>query len=214
MDDAPFVIFDLDGTLADSQAGIVASFERTLADLGLVFPAERVRELIGPPLSESFAHLGFPADEVADAVALYRRHYDEVGVDLAAPYPGVVDLIDALVDAGVALAVATAKRVDFAERMLANFGLRNRFRAVCGAALDGTLNLKIEVVDHALSQLGPPRGAGWMVGDRRYDIRAGHARGLTPVGVLWGYGTREELEESGAAVLVDDPALILHEVTA
>jgi phosphoglycolate phosphatase len=201
-----FVVFDLDGTLADSAEGIVRSFHLTLAELDRSAADEDLRRLIGPPLSESFTRLGLPANEVHDAVERYRAHYDRIGVELSRPYDGVVEMVEAVAATGRRLGVATAKRVDFAERMLRNFGIRDRFEVVAGASLDGRLNSKLEVLDAALATLSTPAPAwGWMVGDRDFDMVAARRRGLRAVGVLWGYGSRDELDGAGADLLVDAP---------
>jgi phosphoglycolate phosphatase len=201
-----FVVFDLDGTLADSQEGILASFHWTLARFDRVADDDELRRYIGPPLGDSFARLGFAPGEIDQVVSCYRAHYDEHGVQLAGAYAGVPELLESLAERGVELSVATAKRVDFAERMLVNIGLRAHFDVVAGATLDGRHITKAEIVDDALDRLGRPstRGA-WMVGDRREDVAAARVHGLTPVGALWGYGTREELELEGAQWLVESP---------
>jgi phosphoglycolate phosphatase len=201
-----FVVFDLDGTLVDSQAGILSSFHATLHDRGVSATDAELVDLIGPPLGQSFARLGFADDEIEDVVALYRDYYDREGVDLCHLYDGVEDLLKALGDHDVRLGVATAKRVDFAVRVLTNLGVLDHFACVSGVSLDGRLTLKLEVVADALELLGEPGGRdGWMVGDRREDVLAGAAHELVTVGALWGYGSREELTESGARMLVTSP---------
>jgi phosphoglycolate phosphatase len=205
-----FVVFDLDGTLVDSQAGILRSFHATLRDRGRSASDGELLHLIGPPLGQSFARLGFAGDEIDEVVALYRRYYDQEGVDLCHLYDGVEEMLEALGDNGVRLGVATAKRVDFATRMLANLGVRRFFACVSGVSLDGRLTTKREVVGDALGLLGEPEGhGGWMVGDRREDVLAALAHDLIPVGALWGYGSRDELSESGARVLAASPREML-----
>lgn len=201
-----YLVLDLDGTLADSAEGIVRSFRVTLEELGRPFDETVVRTLIGPPLGESFARLGVPDDELDDAVRRYRAHYDLVGVSMSRPYPGVARTIDALARGGRRLAVATSKRVDFAQRMLVDFALLNRFEVVAGASLDGRLNTKDEILDEVLALMGEPEPReGWMVGDRHYDVAAAHRRGLVAVGALWGYGSLDELVAAGARILLHQP---------
>ena len=201
-----FIIFDLDGTLADSQAGILHSFRATLNDRGRSASDDELRDLIGPPLGRSFARLGFADDEIDDVVALYRHYYDQDGVDLCHLYEGVRELLEGLDHDRVRLAVATAKRVDFATRMLANLGILGHFECVSGVSLDGRLNTKSEIVADALELLAESRSVqGWMVGDRREDILAATTHRLVPVGALWGYGSLIELAESGAQLLAPSP---------
>lgn len=206
-----FVIFDLDGTIADSQEGILYSFHATLNDLGKRVPDDELRALIGPPLGESFARLGVNDSDLAQVVALYRSYYDRQGVERAHLYDGVRELLEQLHEAGVRLAVATAKRVDFATRMLGRLGVLDLFHSVSGASLDGLVNTKQEIVHEALQLLAGPSGVGWMVGDRREDLRAAAFHSLVPVGVLWGYGSFDELVENGAQILATTPGDVLRE---
>jgi phosphoglycolate phosphatase len=209
-DHPSLIVFDLDGTLADSQAGVLHSFTLTLADFGQSASAETLRDLIGPPLSVSFARLGFVGDDVDVAVTRYRTYYDRDGVDMSLLYDGIAEMLGALRDRGVELAVATSKRVDFARRMLRNLGIEDFFPVICGAALDGTLNTKREVLEEALRLVRPrPPGEVWMVGDRSEDVRAAIFHSVVSVGALWGYGARAELEDGGATILVADPSDLL-----
>jgi phosphoglycolate phosphatase len=201
-----FVVFDLDGTLVDSQAGILNSFHTTLRERGVSATDAELLDLIGPPLGDSFARLGFAADEIDEVVTLYRHHYDREGIDLAHLYDGVEEMLKVLGDSDVRLAVATAKRVDFAIRMLENLGVLDHFECVSGVSIDGRLTTKKDVVGDALVRLNEPQGhGGWMAGDRREDVLAALAHGLVPIGVLWGYGSRDELAESGARLVVASP---------
>ncbi|HEV2427733.1 MAG TPA: HAD hydrolase-like protein [Acidimicrobiales bacterium] len=210
MTDAPpsLVIWDLDGTIADSAEGILVCLRASLAAFGHPpEPESRLRGLIGPPLDESFGALGFAGADLVAVVDDYRRRYDKVGVALARPYAGVPEAMAALADAGVAQRVATAKRVDFAVRMLDGFGLSRLLEAVEGASLDGRLTAKTEIVAAVLGDDRPERA--WMVGDRRHDVVAALDLGLTPAGALWGYGGRAELESAGATWLVERPGDLL-----
>jgi phosphoglycolate phosphatase len=203
------IVFDLDGTVADSQEGILLSLHQTLLDYGRPANDHDLRSLIGPPLDESFRQLGFGEDELISAVDHYRDIYERVGVSLAQPYSGVLDVLNSLRRRGVHLALATAKRVDFAERMLNDFGVRDLFDEVAGASLDDSLTSKVEILGEVRRVFEGVPGGAWMVGDRRHDVEAALAHGLTPVGVLWGYGSRAELEGAGARWLVERPRDLL-----
>ncbi len=205
------VVFDLDGTLADSEEGILRSFRLTLVDEGLTPTDEELRHLIGPPLEESFARLGIAPSRLAPVVARYRAYYDRVGVDAAVPYDGVIEAVRRLHQGGVRLAVATAKRVDFARRMLARFALADVFDVVEGVSGDDRIRTKNDVVDVVRRTLGES-GVTWMVGDRRQDVEAARHASWVPVGVLWGYGTREELVTAGAARLIETPSQLVDAV--
>lgn len=205
-----FVIFDFDGTLADSQEGILSSFRSTLDELGLNPSDEELRDLIGPPLGESFAKLGIAERDLGDVIARYRAFYAERGVHLCRLYDGVAEALKGLERSGVRMGVATAKRVDFANEMLEALGVREHFEIVAGASIDGVLTSKKEIVAEVLAHFQPPLARNvWMVGDREHDVIASLAHGLVAIGVLWGYGSRPELVASGAEFLVDSPRELL-----
>jgi phosphoglycolate phosphatase len=205
------VVFDLDGTLADSQEGILRSFHLTLVDEGIAATDEELRHLIGPPLEESFARLGIAPSRLAPVVERYRAYYDQVGVNAAVPYDGGVEVVRRLRDGDVRLAVATAKRVDFARRMLARFDIADCFDVIEGVSGDDRIRTKNDVVDAVRRALGES-GVTWMVGDRRQDVEAARHASWVPVGVLWGYGTRDELLEAGAALVIDAPSQLVDAV--
>jgi phosphoglycolate phosphatase len=205
-----FAIFDLDGTLADSQVGILSSFRSTLNELGLNPSDERLKCLIGPPLEDSFSQLGIDGQHLAAVVERYRGFYAETGVRLCELYGGVAEMLEGLSRRGVRMGVATSKRVDFAHEMLDSLGVRHHFETVSGASIDGRLTLKTDIVGEVLSYFQPTQMREiWMVGDREYDVLAAKFHGLLPIGVLWGYGTRDELMSSGAEVIIRDPSQLL-----
>ena len=203
------VVFDIDGTLLDSAPGIVAGYAHALAAVGFPVPSEEVlRSDLGPPVGDLFATLGLPADRLAEGVAAYRSYYREQGMDQAAPYPGVAELLDTLAAAGPALATATAKLTSVAGPFLARHGLDRHLSVVNGT--DDTHHTKTETLTRTLELLGGPDPARvLMVGDRHSDITAGRACGVRSVGVLWGYGSRAELVDAGADHLISSPAELL-----
>jgi len=207
------VLFDLDGTVWDSAPGIVSCMELTLAEMSLPVPDRAVLgSLLGPPLLSVLAELGVPADRLDEGRVVYRRHYAERGEFECTVYPGMSDLLDRLRRAGHATATATSKGVDPAERMLAHFGLRDRFDVVCAASMTQAGHSKVDVVGEAMAGLeaiGAPATEAVMVGDRVYDIEAGRHYGLTTVAVGWGYAPDGEHEAAGAdlvAATVDELA--------
>ena len=206
------VLFDLDGTLSDSQAGIVASYRHTLAAFGLDADEAAIKRWIGPPLGEGLAALGVPADRVEEAVARYRAYFGATGMYDNRLYDGAADMLAELRSAGVTLGLATSKLQRFAAAILDHFGLAEHFAVVCGVAGDGSRSTKEEVVGFALATLGGPEPSTVaLVGDREHDIRAALHHGLHPVGVTWGYGDRREMQASAGAAIVaiveDVPAL-------
>jgi phosphoglycolate phosphatase len=200
------VLFDLDGTLTDSQAGIVSSYLHTLRAFGLDAAPGDIRPWIGPPLIVGLAALGVPAGRVDEAVASYRACFSATGIFENQVYDGIPGLLASLHDAGFTLGVATSKLTEFAVTILDHFSLSSYFSVVAGATRDGQRIHKADVLAHALGQLGWPHPAGVaLVGDREHDMRAAVEHGVHPVGVLWGYGSRTELTDAGAEVLVAAP---------
>lgn len=204
------VLFDFDGTLADSAPGILDCVRRTIAALHL-----RVQDLgdpmrfIGPPLGDSFArYLGLSGAELKRATALYRGFYAERGVAQSVLYPGIAELLRELREDGSTLAVATSKYQEFAIRSLERLGIARFFSVVGGTTSENLAESKASVVARVLAALGASRDSAVMVGDRRFDVAGAHANGLPAVGVLYGYGSREELRQAGADALADSVAAI------
>lgn len=204
------VLFDLDGTLADSSSGILWSFRATLEKIGVPVDEAVVRGLIGPPLGESFAILGVAPDRINEVVALYREFYAERGVYEAQLYEGVASTLDELSSLGVRLGVATAKRVDFARQMLRALGVAHHFDEIAGASLDLRITSKYDIMALVMQGWSAYRDLEvWMVGDRQYDMVAARAHGVRAVGALWGFGSAEELLHAGAHWLVSRPHELL-----
>ncbi len=187
-DGADLVIFDLDGTLTDSAAGIVASFRHALGHIGAPVPeGDLAQRLVGPPMHHTLAAMGL--GEQTDAViAAYRADYTSRGWLMNSMFDGVAALLADLRAAGVRLAVATSKAEPTARKILAHFGLDGHFEVVAGASVDGTRAAKRDVLAHALEQLAPLPARVLMVGDRRHDVDGAASHGIDTVLVGWGYG--------------------------
>jgi phosphoglycolate phosphatase len=212
MTEAAAVLFDLDGTLTDSAAGIQRSTREALrrlnAEDGGKRPIPSESELgwiVGPPLRESFATLAGEAnaDRMLD---LYRERYDTIGIFENKVYDGVAAALDRLRARGDRLFVATSKREMDAQRVIEHFGLASYFDGVYGANSDGRGAEKSAVLAAAIA------GARLettphivMIGDRRYDALGARAVGIPTIGALWGYGDRAELTEAGADPIIDSP---------
>jgi phosphoglycolate phosphatase len=203
------VLLDLDGTLIDSQPGILASCVAALRTLGHE-PDETfdIRHTIGPPLDEMMRVLlqPFGDDRVDEAMAAYRQHYGESGFLGSEPYPGIGESLKEIRQAGLRIYLATSKREAFASLILHHLGLAIYFDGIHGSVPGGGREHKPELLAHILSQQHIPPSHSLMVGDRRYDISGAHAVGMRGLGVLWGYGTRDELEAAGADRLVESTA--------
>ena len=204
------VLFDLDGTLTHSEAGVAGGVRYALAQLGYPpEPEDQMRRFLGPTLYHSFGTtIGMPESQAREAVRLYRKYYDEHGAYEAEVFPGIPELLTALNGAKIPLAVATSKVEYAALAVLRHFGLDHHFDAIVGAGADESVRgTKGLVVEHALSELRLCDGARVvMVGDREHDIHGAAENGLPAIGVRYGYSRPGELEEAGALLVVDTVA--------
>lgn len=207
------VIFDLDGTLTDSRPGIVRATRYALHRLnettGRNFPVPdegALSFMVGPPLRGTFAGLVGP-DLVEPLLGYYRERYQAAAIQDNAVYDGVPQALEELRDAGRRLFVATSKNEDDARRILEHFGLLRFFAGVYGSQADGGRAVKDELLAWVASREGIIAGAGdaVMIGDRKFDALGAAAVGLPAIGVLWGYGSREELRQAGADPLIAAP---------
>lgn len=203
------VLLDLDGTLIDSYPGILASCRAALRALGHEpDEAPDIRTMIGPPIEGTMQVLlqSFGDDRVDEAVAAYRRHYGESGFLGSVPYPGIGEALSDMKRSGLSLYLATSKRVIFANRILDHLKFAEWFDGIYGSVPGGALDHKPELLAHILSERSLSPSHCVMVGDRRYDISGAHAVRMRGLGVLWGFGARDELEAAGADALVETPA--------
>lgn len=192
------VLFDLDGTLADSGEGIINCATLALRHFGLPIPAyEDMRTFVGPPLRDSFIRFGVPADQADEAIRVYRSRYIPTGMFENTPYPGIRELLEALRAEGYTLYVATSKPEEMSVTILEKFDLAKYFHRICGASIDSSRSTKDAVIAYLLESSGAKEDMV-MVGDTKYDILGAKAHGIPAIGVGWGYGKVEEMEEAGA----------------
>ena len=207
------MLIDLDGTLADSEPGIIGSLKWAFEHEGFPVPTDdEARSVIGPPLEIGLPSIGIPDDALTRVIARYRERYEESGLYEVSLYPGVIDMLEELSAAGYELAIATAKPERSARRVVDHLGLADHFTAFAGATLTPERRAKAEVIAHALGLLGIPAGLPdlgtfvIMVGDREHDVSGALRHGIPCIGVTWGYGSPEELLTAGAVALADRPA--------
>ena len=201
-------LFDLDGTLIDPQLGITRSIQYALRKLGRPVPnAEELLWCIGPPLLDSLRTLlGAEPSTLADqALALYRERFSVTGILENRIYDGIPELLTGLNESGVTLYIATSKPQVYAQKIVAHLGLACHFRAVYGSTLSGELSDKMDLIRFILQKEDLERTRTIMVGDRSYDILGAKQCRIASLGVTYGYGTREELAESGADWMADQP---------
>jgi phosphoglycolate phosphatase len=198
------LFFDLDGTLTDSRPGIMASMRHALNTIGRECPTdEALLRFIGPPTHDAFRELLGSADPElnARAIAIYRARYAALGLFENSVYAGISEGLMALGELGYALWVVTSKPELFANRIIDHFELRRHFKGVYGSELSGVRSHKGELIAHVLASEGLSGSDAWMIGDRMHDIRGAQQNALRSAGVLWGYGSREELAQAGADAL-------------
>jgi phosphoglycolate phosphatase len=203
------ILFDLDGTLTDPALGITNSVMYALRRYGIeVTDARELYCFIGPPLAESFqVYYGFSVEESVKAVEVYREYFADKGLYENTVYDGMESLLARLKEQGHTLMVATSKPEVFARRILHHFGLDIYFDVIAGSNLDGTRVDKAEVIAEAMERAGlTDPSCAVMVGDRRHDVIGAHKNHMDSIGVLFGYGDREELESAGATYVAADVA--------
>ena len=201
------IIFDLDGTLTDSQVGIINSLTYAFQKMGLPLPAKSLlKKFIGPPLSQSFQEFcGLSQSQSQEAIGYYRHYFADKGWKENQALPGVSDLLSDLKTAGKTLLVASSKPEIFVKKILDYFGLSTYFTVIAGASLDDSRAQKSQVIAHALksADISDPKTCV-MVGDRKHDVEGAKANGLPAIGLLLGFGSRKELEEAGALAIAKD----------
>ena len=186
------VIFDFDGTIACTEEGILRSATHALASLGHPVPDEAVlRSFIGPPLHNSFVTVCDLTHAQADlAVEFYRERYAQKGIYEAAPYPGMPELLRWLKENGILVGVATGKPAVFTQKILENLEISKYVDALSAARMEDKSDVKPRLITEVREKLP---GRALMVGDRKFDLDGARACGIDGLGVLYGYGSEEEL---------------------
>lgn len=200
------IFFDFDGTIADSSEGVIKSFEYVFDFYGISVDKSIYRKMIGPPLRETFSKiLSFPDSEVGNAIKKYREYYRPYGLFECKIYDGFVDLLKSLRKKSYRIFVATSKPEHFARQILEHFKIDNLFDFIGGSSMDEKTRIeKVDVVRYVISEnkLNPEECI--LVGDRKYDVAGAHEAGIKCMGILWGFGSKQEFEESGADFIFAD----------
>ena len=203
--DKKYILFDLDGTLTDPMMGITKSVRYALNYYGIeVNDLHELLPFIGPPLRDSFQEFyGFDALKADEAVVKYREYFATKGIFDNRVYLGIEECLQALKDQGKVLLVATSKPEKFAKEIIEHFNLGQYFDFVGGSEFNGR-EKKAEVIDYVLTTNKIDKDEAIMVGDRKHDVLGAHENNLPCIGVLYGYGTIEELLDCSSDYLVDD----------
>lgn len=210
-----YILFDLDGTLTDPSEGIVNSVIYALKKQGITEnDREKLKSFIGPPLIDAYMeHYGFSKEKAMETVMFYREYFSVTGLFENQIYHGIAPLLKKLYDAGNRLVLATSKPQPFAEQILEHFGIREYFYFVAGATMDESRSHKNAVLEYAIKECGikdPSRSV--MIGDRKYDVLGGKKFGFKTIGLLYGFGSEEEINDCNPdfiAKTVDELAEIL-----
>ncbi len=200
-----FVLFDFDGTLYDTVEGITKSVLYTIEKYGLSAELDELRCFAGPPLVDEFMEkFGFSYEKAFEARGVFQERYIPIGVYESRPFPGMKELLAALCEAGLVLAVATSKPLPLCEELLGRSGMREFFTVVRGSGMAGNNNTKREIVEQVIADLGAEKKDCVLIGDTKYDVAGAHAAGIRCIGVRYGYAAAGELEEAGADAIAED----------
>lgn len=201
------ILFDLDGTIINSEIGVTGCVVYALRKFGIEETDRALlRKFLGPPLSDSFMRFyGFDTEKAEKAVAYYRERYVPVGVHENEVYDGVPEMLKSLRAAGKKLYIATSKPEHFAKGILDELSLSEYFDGVYGSTLDESRNTKDKVLAYAVSEIGLDKSASVMVGDRFHDVEGATVNGLPCIGVLYGFGDKDELMGAGAIAVAETP---------
>ena len=208
-----YYLFDLDGTLTDPGIGITNSVMYALEKFDIhVSDRKELYPFIGPPLVDSFEkYFGFDEKQAFQAVEYYREYFREDGIFENVVYEGIPEMLGELKSRGAIVALATSKPYEFSVRILDHFDLHQYFDIVGAATMDGRISRKADVISHLIDKLREnEKSSILMIGDRDQDIDGAKANGLQSAGVLWGYGSREELMDAGADYIVSVPSDIVN----
>ncbi|CYV24885.1 TPA: HAD family hydrolase [Streptococcus suis] len=199
------ILFDLDGTLTDSGQGILNSVAYALEKMGIEEPdTANLNRFIGPPLYESFSRFyQLSPEDTQSAVDAFRVYFKEKGMFENQLYPGIIPLLEELRTAGKTLVIATSKPEIFAKQILEHFGIAHYFDVIAGASLDSSRISKADVIGYAINQLEAFPKHAVMIGDREHDIEGARRHQLPAIGVLYGYGNKQEFEKAGATMIVE-----------
>ncbi len=202
-----YLFWDLDGTIVNTFEGITRSFAYALDSFGIhVDDMNDLRPVIGPPLVDSFMTLyGFSEDDAILAVEKYRERYNNTYVEESKLYDGIKETIQNLASDGFKIVLATAKPQHFADGLLTHYGLAESFSYIAGASLDKSRNSKTKVLAHIIDTLAIGNiSEVVMIGDREFDLKGAAAFGIDAIGVLYGFGSHEELSSSPHIYLAKD----------
>jgi len=205
------ILFDLDGTLTDPYLGITNAVKYSLRKFGIEENNENtLRALIGPPLETSFMEFyQFDINKTKTAIGYYREYFSEKGIYENKLYPGIEDVLAKIKDRNKTIILATSKPAIFASKILKYFNIDKYFYDMTGSNLDGTLGEKDEIIKFIIEKHDLKPETTIMIGDRKYDISGAHKNNIHSIAVMYGYGSKEELEQSNPTYFCENVPDIL-----
>lgn len=201
------ILFDFDGTVFDTVEGITKSAQYALKKQGIEAALTALRCFAGPPLVDKFMEVyGFDRETAEQATRDFKERYNSIGVKECRVFPGIKDVVQALIAAGAKVGIATSKPQHLAEQLLAGEDMLGLFQVICGSEAKGNNNAKWQVLQRAMDELGARPEDTILVGDTKYDVEGAERCGVPCLGVRYGYAAAGELEAAGAVAIVDDTA--------
>ena len=204
-----YILFDLDGTLSDSAPGITRSAAYALEQFGINENPDNLSFFVGPPLIDMFkAKYGMTEAQADEAVRHFRVRFEQKGILENEAYEGVEEMLRTLCENGKKVILATSKPEKFAKTIIERYGFTKYFSFIGGASMNERERMrKDEVIEYVLAECGISDVSECiMVGDRYHDVEGAARFGIKTVGVLYGYGSAEELQTAGAIHLCNDTA--------
>lgn len=201
------ILFDLDGTIINSEEGIIKCIRYVLDFWGMEQPPQKeLLCFIGPPLKEQFQKkFGFDTEKALQSVTKYRERFDREGVFECELYSGIQELVMQLHQKGYRLAVASSKPQAACVRIIEYFHLEPYFDGIFGSTLDGKISTKKQVLENLFETMDIHREDTILIGDTKYDVIGAKEAGISCIGVTYGFGTKEELQEYGAIEVLTTP---------
>ena len=207
-----YLIFDMDGTLIDSGEGVLASLANAIESYNISYDKKRLPEMIGPPFGVGLKNIfNIDVNKYPGIIARYRDTYRATGWNKYKVYDGIIDVIKELKKRGYKTILGTSKPIEFAEKILKQMDCLKYFDFIGAAASDTERATKEEVLEWVIKECGisNEKDQAIMIGDRMYDILGARAVGIETIGVLWGYGGKEELKKYGAKQIIKSPKDLL-----
>ena len=199
------VIFDLDGTILDTSAGIKSAVKYAIAEFGLDIPSEDIlNTFIGPPIQWSLqAFYGLTDERVTLISQVFRDRYKTVDLFKATPYDGLIDVLEYLRRKGIKTAVATYKREDYTKLLLEHFGITKYLDIICGSDFEGKLRKK-DIILNVIKEAGVDLKDTVMLGDTILDAEGAEIIGIDFIAATYGFGlkTKEELKKTNSAFII------------